>query len=121
MTYGPSLSDVGKQSARLVDQILKGTKPGDLPFEYVDLRLTLDLNLAEAIGLELPDSIVNQAQVILRRDLLVYAAPSTPSTTGPNHPAGTGACAAVQTNMAGEFKVCVTLTCDELLDSTMIS
>ncbi|HCM27210.1 MAG TPA: hypothetical protein DIC34_11815 [Treponema sp.] len=56
----------GKQAARLADQIFKGAKPADLPAEMVEFFLAINLKAAEAIGLSIPDTILRQANIIVR-------------------------------------------------------
>lgn len=63
--YGFDNHSIGKQSARLADQILKGTKPGDLPVETADFFLTINRNTAKAIGLDIPNRILLQADNII--------------------------------------------------------
>jgi putative ABC transport system substrate-binding protein len=67
MAYGASLREVHRRAADLVDKILKGAKPADLPVEQVT-RLTLVLNLktATALGLTLPPSILLLADEVIR-------------------------------------------------------
>jgi putative ABC transport system substrate-binding protein len=57
---------VGRQAARLADQILKGAKPADLPVETPEFYLTLNLKAAETIGLDIPDEILRQADIVVR-------------------------------------------------------
>lgn len=56
----------GKQAARLADLIFKGAKPADLPAEMVEFFLAINLKVAEAIGLVIPDEILRQAHIIVR-------------------------------------------------------
>ena len=56
----------GKQAARLADQIFQGVKPADLPVETAEFHLTINLKTAEAIGLDIPDEILLQADIIVR-------------------------------------------------------
>jgi putative ABC transport system substrate-binding protein len=56
----------GKQTARLADQIFKGTGPADLPVETAEFYLAINLKAAKAIGLTIPDEILRQADVIIR-------------------------------------------------------
>jgi putative tryptophan/tyrosine transport system substrate-binding protein len=65
-TYGPNGTDQGKQVARLVDQILKGAKPADLPVQTAELFLRINLKTATAIGLDIPDEIIRQADTVMR-------------------------------------------------------
>lgn len=65
-TFGFSPFAVGTQAARLVDQILKGTSPADLPVETPELFLSINLKTAQAIGLDIPDEILRQAATIIR-------------------------------------------------------
>ena len=60
-TYGPNQADQGRQAARLVDQILKGKKPGDLLVETAECFLRINLKTATAMGLDIPDAILRQA------------------------------------------------------------
>ncbi len=64
--YGPVQNNSGKQVARLADQILKGIKPSDLPVETTESYLGVNLKTAEAIGLQIPEDILRQADVIIR-------------------------------------------------------
>ena len=66
MSYGYSLPDAYRQSARLVVRILKGDRPGDLPFERpARYELIVNLRAAKAIGLTLPDSFVLLADEVI--------------------------------------------------------
>jgi putative ABC transport system substrate-binding protein len=64
--YGASFAAMGKQAAGLVDQVLKGTKPADLPVETAEYFLNINLQTAKAIGLDIPDEILRQADTIIR-------------------------------------------------------
>jgi putative ABC transport system substrate-binding protein len=66
VTYGPNFLLVGKQAARLVDQILQGTPPGDLPVETAKFSLGINLKTAAALGLDIPDAILRQADTVVR-------------------------------------------------------
>jgi len=57
---------MGQQAGRLADQVLKGAKTGDLPVENAEFFLTIDLATAEAIGLEIPDAVLEQANTLVR-------------------------------------------------------
>jgi putative ABC transport system substrate-binding protein len=65
--YGVDLGVAAKQqAARLANQILQGGKPADLPVEMADYFSAINLQAARAIGLDIPDSILRQADTILR-------------------------------------------------------
>jgi putative ABC transport system substrate-binding protein len=67
MAYGASLQEVHRRAADLVDKILKGATPADLPVEQVTrLHLVLNLKTAQALGLTLPPMVLFQADEILR-------------------------------------------------------
>jgi putative ABC transport system substrate-binding protein len=66
MSYGYSLPDAYRQSARLVVRIVKGDRPGDLPFELpARYELIVNLKAAKAIGLTIPDSFVLLADEVI--------------------------------------------------------
>ena len=59
MSYGADEPERFRLAAALVDRILKGAKPADLPLTYdPELRLIVNQDAAERIGLTLPKSFV---------------------------------------------------------------
>jgi len=59
LTYASDYAALGKQGAVLVDKILKGAKPADLPIELPDkILLALNLSTAKSIGLKIPKEIL---------------------------------------------------------------
>jgi putative ABC transport system substrate-binding protein len=66
MSYGYNLPDAYRQSARLVVRILKGERPGDVPFELpARYELIINLKAAKAIGLTISDSFVLLADEVI--------------------------------------------------------
>ena len=66
MSYGANLPDLYRQSARLVDRILKGVKPGDLPFERpTRYELVVNLKAAKAMGLNISDPFILIADEVI--------------------------------------------------------
>ena len=65
-SYGHDIVRVGAQASRLADKVLQGTSPADLPVEKADFFLSINLQTANAIGLEISDEILAQAHNISR-------------------------------------------------------
>ena len=62
MSYGPDAAEVAERAANLVDRILKGARPADLPLEQpTRFRLVINLKTAKALGLAIPQSILARA------------------------------------------------------------
>ena len=66
MTYGFVHRNAGAQAARIADQILRGTAPGDLPVETAEFALGVNLKTAAALGIEVSDDVLERAEVIVR-------------------------------------------------------
>jgi ABC-type uncharacterized transport system substrate-binding protein len=66
MSYGPDGKEVIARVAGLVDRILKGAKPADLPFEQpTRFRFVVNLKTAKALGLALPPSLLARADEVI--------------------------------------------------------
>ncbi len=63
-SYGFSIFDVGRQAARLADQVLQGIAPADLPVEQPEFVASINLSTAKKIDITIADSILRQAVVI---------------------------------------------------------
>ncbi len=66
LTLAIDFAATGKQAARLAHQIRQGVKPADLPVETADFFLTINLKTAQAIGLDIPDTTLRQADKVIR-------------------------------------------------------
>jgi putative tryptophan/tyrosine transport system substrate-binding protein len=66
MSYGIDLSDLGHRVADMVDQILKGAKPADIPiFLPTKFELSINLKTAKTLGIELPPLLVARADHVI--------------------------------------------------------
>ena len=64
--YSGGFTGAGKQSARMVDKILRGTKPEDIPLEYNEqVSLVLYPVRARLAGVTFPESILSIATTIV--------------------------------------------------------
>ena len=66
-SYGPSWFASERQAARLVDKIIKGANPGDIPVE-VDhyFEFTINLKVAKALGITIPPEVLYRADRLIR-------------------------------------------------------
>ena len=66
LSYGPDVPALFKRAATLVDRILRGAKPADIPVEQVNVyELVVNLRTARALGIELPRSLMLQATRVI--------------------------------------------------------
>jgi putative ABC transport system substrate-binding protein len=68
MSYGPNFLNMSGESraAEIVDQILRGAKPGDIPIEQpTKFDLAINLTTAKALGLEVPHNLLVLADEVI--------------------------------------------------------
>jgi putative ABC transport system substrate-binding protein len=67
ISYGENFSSRYRRAAFLVDKILRGAKPADLPVEQPTVfELVLNLRTANALGMSIPASVVLQADRLVK-------------------------------------------------------
>jgi putative tryptophan/tyrosine transport system substrate-binding protein len=66
MSYGPNTPDLFRRSADVVDKILRGAKPSDIPVEQpTRFDLVVNLTTAKALGLTVPDKLLATADEVI--------------------------------------------------------
>jgi putative ABC transport system substrate-binding protein len=66
-SYGPDYYDSGRQAARLVDKILKGANPAELPVEVnTKIEFVINMKTAQALGLTIAPEVLYQADRLVR-------------------------------------------------------
>jgi putative tryptophan/tyrosine transport system substrate-binding protein len=66
MSYGPNWPDMWSRAADLVDKVLRGTKPADIPVQQPGrFDLIINLQTAKALGLTIPPSLLARADQVI--------------------------------------------------------
>jgi putative ABC transport system substrate-binding protein len=66
-SYGPDFYETGRQAARLVDKILKGANPGEIPVEVnTKIEFLINLQTAHVLGLTIAPEVLYQATRLIR-------------------------------------------------------
>ena len=66
ISLGPDLVALARQSASLVDKIIKGARPADLPVEQPTRYITtINLQAAKALGLSIPPALIAGADEVI--------------------------------------------------------
>jgi len=66
MSYGTDFVDLFRRSAILVDKVLRGAKPADLPVEQpTKFEFVINMKTAKALGLAIPPSLLSRADRII--------------------------------------------------------
>jgi putative ABC transport system substrate-binding protein len=66
ISYAASFSDLFRRAADIVDKILRGTKPGDIPVEQpTKFEFIINLTTAKALGLTIPASLMSLADELI--------------------------------------------------------
>ena len=66
MSYGTNNRDLFRRAGEIVDKILKGAKPADLPVEQpTAFQLVINLTTAKALGLKIPEAFLLRADAII--------------------------------------------------------
>jgi len=67
MFYGPNIPDLFRRAAELVDNVLRGAKPADIPIEQPTVfDFVVNLTPAKALGLDVPPMLLGRSELRCR-------------------------------------------------------
>jgi putative ABC transport system substrate-binding protein len=67
MSYGPNYADLFRQAADMVDKILHGAKPSDIPVgQPTKFDFAINVNTATALGLNMPPKLLATADQVIK-------------------------------------------------------
>jgi putative ABC transport system substrate-binding protein len=67
ISYGPDQAERFRRVAAMVDKVLKGTKPADIPVEQpTKFELIINLKAAKQIGVTIPPNLLARADRVIR-------------------------------------------------------
>jgi len=67
MSYGPDPDETSRRVAAMVDKILKGTKPADIPVEQpTKIEFMINLKTAKQIGLTIPPNVLVRVDKVIK-------------------------------------------------------
>jgi putative ABC transport system substrate-binding protein len=65
-SYSPDLDEIYDRAISLIDRILKGANPADLPFEQpTRFHLSINLKTAKSLGITVPASLIARAGEVI--------------------------------------------------------
>jgi putative ABC transport system substrate-binding protein len=68
VSYGPDLHELDRQLAYLIDKVLRGAKPSDLPIQQPQrFELAINLKAAKAMGITVPQSLLLRADKVVEK------------------------------------------------------
>jgi putative tryptophan/tyrosine transport system substrate-binding protein len=66
MAYSSDLPEIYRRLANLIDKVLRGANPGDIPFNQpTKFELVINLKTAKALGLEMPAMLLGRADEVI--------------------------------------------------------
>jgi putative ABC transport system substrate-binding protein len=66
LSYGPNFPDLFRRAAEIVDKILRGTRPADIPVEQpTKFDLVISLKTAKALGLTIATALLVRADEVI--------------------------------------------------------
>src|SRR5262249_18816234 len=67
MSYGPDYPDLFRKAAKMVDKVLRGTKPGDIPVEHpTKFEFAINSKTAATLGLTIPQTFLATVDEVLK-------------------------------------------------------
>lgn len=68
-TVGINYTNLGKETAKMVDQILKGKAVADIPVKVFkdDLNTYINEDTLKALGIQLPDTVKNRENLVMMK------------------------------------------------------